>query len=303
MKARLWGSLLFVCVQALNAQASNAAIIAGANCFVGWGDYSGSTGTACPELNKTISGENLNIAGSVTAGTLLEASYTINYGVYGHLGASTQVFLSGPRETSYRVTLASATVGLTAIDSFVVESSSYANGFEVPLALSFKVDGNSGLNLGEPGSYPNSVYSHLRGYVSVFTNEGYFQTLPFCAYSLGSIDCATLPLGRADFDIHGSKEISVQVGHRYYFQSVLQLDSAATLNMYEYCGAFDFCDVGTYLNVSNSLRTYLTPSMAGYQVVADSGHDYTLSPVPEPGSLALLLTGACGIALVRRKGL
>lgn len=50
----------------------------------------------------------------------------------------------------------------------------------------------------------------------------------------------------------------------------------------------------------HSARYALTPSVAGLNVLGMSGHDYTVSAVPEPSSWALMVLGLTGAALRRR---
>lgn len=50
----------------------------------------------------------------------------------------------------------------------------------------------------------------------------------------------------------------------------------------------------------HSARYALTPSVAGLNVVGQSGHDYTVSAVPEPSSWALMALGLAWVAVKRR---
>lgn len=50
----------------------------------------------------------------------------------------------------------------------------------------------------------------------------------------------------------------------------------------------------------HSARYALTPSVAGLNVVGQSGHDYTVSAVPEPSSWALMALGLAAVVVRRR---
>ncbi|WP_083440837.1 PEP-CTERM sorting domain-containing protein [Aquincola tertiaricarbonis] len=57
----------------------------------------------------------------------------------------------------------------------------------------------------------------------------------------------------------------------------------------------------THIDASNTARLYLDAITPGLELVAESGHDYAISAVPEPGTWALLGGGLCVLAVARRR--
>ena len=56
------------------------------------------------------------------------------------------------------------------------------------------------------------------------------------------------------------------------------------------------------MNLSHSAHTYMTALTLGVTLISDSGHDYSLpTPVPEPETYAMLLTGLGLLGFMARR--
>lgn len=86
--------------------------------------------------------------------------------------------------------------------------------------------------------------------------------------------------------------LNTQVGHSLVLYA--NLDVGAQVGSSQQTARFAEADF------YHSARYALTPSVAGLNVVGQSGHDYTASAVPEPSGWALMALGLAGVFARRR---
>lgn len=170
--------------------------------------------------------------------------------------------------------LVTSTVTSSFADTIAVSGAGLAVGTPVSYRLDFSIQGS--VLPSPPGSLPNA-FADAR---VVLQDDNTYQSVSF------NWSNRTMATGVY------SLVLNTQVGHSLVLYA--DLDVGAQVGSSSLTGHFAEADF------YHSARYALTPSVAGLNVVGQSGHDYTVSAVPEPSSWALMALGLGAVVLRRR---
>ena len=180
--------------------------------------------------------------------------------------ASAATPLGGGRVTS--------TVTSSFADTIVVSGAGLAVGTPVSYRLDFSIEGT--VQPSPPGFLPNA-FADAR---VMLQDDNSYESVGF------SWSDKTMAPGVY------SLVLNTQVGHSLVLYA--NLDVGAQVGSSSLTTRFGEADF------YHSARYALTPSVAGLNVVGQSGHDYTVSAVPEPSSWALMAVGLAAAVFKRR---
>lgn len=178
-------------------------------------------------------------------------------------------------------------------------SAPYYNGYTWVAARASFADtvavGGAGLALGTPVSYELRFYIEGVRTTPAFESGGYLSVDGLAELRLRDLNSGADQWMSWDAkrQANGWYSVSVNtaVGHSLMVSGMLyagaSVSSSATLARYA------MADYG------HSASYFLAPSVDGLNVVGASGHDFTVSAVPEPASALLLLAG--GLLLIARR--
>jgi hypothetical protein len=170
--------------------------------------------------------------------------------------------------------LVTSTVTSSFADTIAVSGAGLAVGTPVSYRLDFSIQGS--VLPSPPGSLP-TAFADAR---VVLQDDNTYQSVNF------NWSNRTMATGVY------SLVLNTQVGHSLVLYA--DLDVGAQVGSNSLTGRFAEADF------YHSARYALTPSVAGLNVVGQSGHDYTVSAVPEPSSWALMALGLGAVVLRRR---
>lgn len=223
-----------------------------------------------------------------------QATYIVNVTEYGHLGGLVQTFVQHANTNNgLDYVSADSQLSLYYVDAFTVTSATLPTGTAVPFNVDYRVDGNTGVNFGNPapGSILYGTQLSVTGRFEIGYQNGGAPALDstFCLREYATSGCAKILPGVAAFEVLSSQTVNLIVGVSYTIMSNMVLQSNTGVNTSIRCTS-DFCDAGSYADVSNSFFSYITPTGGGYQLTTESGHNYAL-PIPEPSTSVLIGLG------------
>ena len=174
---------------------------------------------------------------------------------------------------------------VTVQDQLLVTSATLAFGTPVDLTFSLGYNGTTSyVQSPDPVTGP----SMWMGGLVVFTLDAN-PTSGAQPLNLALITNQGLPAGpTSDF---ASGVVHSTVGATINFQQKLDMQADATY--------FDSEDREVTVDFSHTFKLYADPALPGVSLVSQSGHNYSVSAVPEPGHAALLLLGM-GLLGVRK---
>jgi hypothetical protein len=225
---------------------------------------------------------------------------------YGHLGAEAHAFALGFNETAGNNVSASSRVSLYFNDFISVISDTLPYGSEVPIDLSYRITGD----VSNPRSLPFPGYSLvgidgylLLDYVNNYGTPMFYSA--FCANaSVGSRGCAHDPDTSSStwsFEIKDDPVVYLTVGLTYRISAYMEIVASSAIDPTKCYYALG-CDSDASLYSLHSFLTNLTPAAEGAHLISESGHEYSISAIPEPPIAALSAAGVSLMLYARRKG-
>jgi len=277
-------TLLFAVAQAGTAGAASLTVDAISN-------TAGSAGADHPVLNlqhydgstQTLSSSQTTYGSSadgwVTAAPGLVSSvanaHAVNAFTHGYTGGGT---LRGSGGQDNHVSL---------IDQLVVGSATLALG--TPVDLSFNL-GYTGVTSYLQSPDPISGPSMWIGATAVMALNA-SSTQGAAPLALSLLTNTGLPLGASADSRSGV--MHTRVGDMINLQQSVDLQAGATY--------FDSEERTVSADFSHTFRFFADTTTSGVTLTSQTGHNYSVSAVPEPRSMLLLLAGLGGLGLLRRR--
>lgn len=295
----------------LSASVAHAVVIVDASCqarFIDWaslyydnnGDNNINRASYCtPIVSSPLSGtisesvrETLPNPNSIFV-PVTRASYVAR-GDNGNLGVRVDTWAATPSTNPYWfVADAFVRVSLTANDRIAVTSTTLATGASATIDVSGYLEGRAFGNILHNNDYGNTAgsYSLVQGGVHIYelTSIGSIRARAGWAgcFDFNSSFPLCNPVG--DFFEAYSQMLEVQVGSTLVIDSYLHAFSQSHVQP---IGGFMALEGRSEADAMNTFSTYLTPVTEGVQLLAESGHDYSVpTAVPEPGTWSLMLFG------------
>jgi hypothetical protein len=229
------------------------------------------------------------------------------HGNYGDIGVETAAAVAGSLTTN-GVATAHAFAGVSSTDEVRVMSNTLPFGTFVDVNLDYRLDGNMGA-----GFTPDraGTSSRLGGSIDLFDPNSLtsFSHASFCVYTAAGPDCLIAGVGdfAPDFGVTSHSVAKLQVGVAYTIQSYLYAESVAQAELRSFSSDSinTFHGGSTHVTAYNSLNTFLTATSSDYQIVSESGHDYSYvsSPVPELATWQMLAVGMLVVVGLSRRQL